>query len=1425
MIVGASSAWADTTGQIKFGSASGSTNVNAASKTGDDSQGNTWTITTVGTESFTPNTSYAQIGSSSKPATSITFTTTLSEDVNIKSFSAKFGGFSGTAGTVTLKVDNTSVGSGSLNTTNDVTVSNSSTKVGKVLTVTVTGISKGVKAYEINYTYAPATVDLTDDEFSWSASSYTATIGASNSFPSLTNTESVSVTYQSTDTDVATIASDGTISLMAAGETTIKAVFAGNSTYNAKTVSYDLTVVDNSKVSTPTISVAAGTYNTAQSVELDCATEDATIYYTTNGDDPTKSSTAYSSAITVDQSMTIKAKAFKDGISDSEIASATYTLQCVAPTFDPVAGTVAYNTPIALSAATGTTIYYTTNGDTPTTSSTEYDSSSKPVIEASKTIKAITTKTGWTNSDVSSAAYTANYTITGASNDEDMGTVTASTTTTSNTTITATPKSGYRVKAGDGGYTVTSGTATVVNNGDNTFTVTPTTNCTVQVNFEAIPTHTVTFSVNGNTSRTATVAEGSNITFPTAVETTPGDGEFPKVINGQTFQGWYTGEYSNATTAPTYVNTASVTMGASNVTYYAVYADVDISEGSYTLDYDESNGTSAVSDLTLGYGNAVNYTAKDGGAWIIKAYKSSGMQINTGKNSSIKMPSCAGNIQSVKITCSVAKAVGVSSSDYSGSGTISYLASGTDATSQTIDLSASSISTGYIVPKSGSTAITKIVIDYANVEKTNFTTDNRASAGIAFANASVDVKLTSGYTGQALTNTNSVSPITYSSSDETVATINSSTGAITELLKAGTTTITATFAGNATYKPAEVSYDLNVTEKTPHGLAYATDAVEKLTTDAAFTNTLTNAHSLTVSYSSSATGVATVNSSTGEVTIKGAGSTTITATFAGDEDYEAGNASYTLTVSKATPTLAFASANITGHIGETVSANALTNPANLTVSYSSSDETVATVNSTSGVVANPLKAGTTTITASFAGNDTYVAGNASYTLKVLTNPTITVSDEEIAYGETFTVDDSAITGGAITVTSGNDKIATVAGLVITPVSCGTVTITVSTAEDENYRDGQATFDLTITAPAGSTTAPSSEVTYTFDFTDNTDWGFPTNYQTGENSYTKDGKTVTLNTPDDTNGYKFNTNVLLIGKSDATLTLPAFDKPVTKISTTGKTGASSKVTQNIFVGSTAVSTSTTDATKDHEYIISSSYQEAGTIYTLKVTNANNTQIPTLTVHMYQAPTATVTLNKYGYATYCSVNPIDFSSTTGYTAWRVNNIASDGTITFKKVTEKIKGGQGVLLYNKNADGVNTSIATITFADGSTVFDDGSDANNENDNLMLGTTAPTYVTTVKGDYTNFGLKGNELLPINMGVIPTGKAYLPVPTSIAESLSADARLTFVFEDDETTGISTMNNVQCTMNNEVYNLKGQRVEKPVKGQLYIVNGKKVVIK
>ena len=85
----------------------------------------------------------------------------------------------------------------------------------------------------------------------------------------------------------------------------------------------------------PAFDPAAGTYESAQTVTLTSATEGAAIYYTTDGKEPTAESTRYSSPITVDRTMTIKAIAVKDGMKDSAIATAAYIIEDKAPADKP----------------------------------------------------------------------------------------------------------------------------------------------------------------------------------------------------------------------------------------------------------------------------------------------------------------------------------------------------------------------------------------------------------------------------------------------------------------------------------------------------------------------------------------------------------------------------------------------------------------------------------------------------------------------------------------------------------------------------------------------------------------------------------------------------------------------------------------------------------------------------------------------------------------------------------------------------------------------------------------------------------------------------------------------------------------------------------------------------------------------------------
>jgi len=159
---------------------------------------------------------------------------------------------------------------------------------------------------------------------------------------------------------------------------------------------------------TPTFSPAGGTYTSAQTVTISDATSGATIYYTTNGTTPTTASAVYSGPITVSATETLEAIATATGYSTSAVASAAYTISsptAATPTFSPAGGTYTSAQTVTISDATsGATIYYTTNGTTPTTASALY---SGPItVSASETLEAIATATAHSTSAVATAAYT-----------------------------------------------------------------------------------------------------------------------------------------------------------------------------------------------------------------------------------------------------------------------------------------------------------------------------------------------------------------------------------------------------------------------------------------------------------------------------------------------------------------------------------------------------------------------------------------------------------------------------------------------------------------------------------------------------------------------------------------------------------------------------------------------------------------------------------------------------------------------------------------------------------------------------------------------------------------------------------------------------------------------------------------------------------
>ena len=168
-----------------------------------------------------------------------------------------------------------------------------------------------------------------------------------------------------------------------------------------------------SVTATPSFSPGGGTYNTTQSVAIADTTPNATLYCTTDGTLPTTSSPQCSEPTVISKSMYLQAIAVASGKSASAVASAGYTIDLNAaatPTFSKfVGGTYTSAQSVTIFGHDDRcVIYYTTDGSTPTASSTLYTG---PIsVSQSKTLSALPVRiTGYNNSGVASTSYVINY--------------------------------------------------------------------------------------------------------------------------------------------------------------------------------------------------------------------------------------------------------------------------------------------------------------------------------------------------------------------------------------------------------------------------------------------------------------------------------------------------------------------------------------------------------------------------------------------------------------------------------------------------------------------------------------------------------------------------------------------------------------------------------------------------------------------------------------------------------------------------------------------------------------------------------------------------------------------------------------------------------------------------------------------------------
>jgi predicted CXXCH cytochrome family protein len=187
--------------------------------------------------------------------------------------------------------------------------------------------------------------------------------------------------------------------------TTINAMAAGYGYQNSPIASGTYLI----QAPAPIFSLSSGTYSTPQTVTLSDSVSGATIYYTNNGSTPTTSSPSCANPcqLTVSTTSTLKAMAAGGGYAASNISFATYTFAASTPTFSPAQGT--YNTPQTVTiwdSTSGATIYYTTNGTIPTTSSLSCFSPCPVSIATTTTIRAMASGAGISQSSVAVATYT-----------------------------------------------------------------------------------------------------------------------------------------------------------------------------------------------------------------------------------------------------------------------------------------------------------------------------------------------------------------------------------------------------------------------------------------------------------------------------------------------------------------------------------------------------------------------------------------------------------------------------------------------------------------------------------------------------------------------------------------------------------------------------------------------------------------------------------------------------------------------------------------------------------------------------------------------------------------------------------------------------------------------------------------------------------
>lgn len=183
--------------------------------------------------------------------------------------------------------------------------------------------------------------------------------------------------------------------------------------------------------------------------------------------------------------------------------------------------------------------------------------------------------------------------------------------------------------------------------------------------------------------------------------------------------------------------------------------------------------------------------------------------------------------------------------------------------------------------------------------------------------------------------------------------------------------------------------------------------------------TLTNTYEGAVNYDSSNKGVATIGETDGQITIVGAGTTTITATLASDPEVKS---SYELTVNKTAATLEFEQPSYTVNFDEIITLKAVSNNPDAQITYSATNGDWY-IDETSGEFLAGTTAGSVTVTATLAESDKYTGATATCTVNIVDPNQQVYSDvitaEDLAATDTHYTDFSGVTKTSGAVYAGN----------------------------------------------------------------------------------------------------------------------------------------------------------------------------------------------------------------------------------------------------------------------------------------------------------------------------------------------------------------------------------------------------------------------